>query len=155
MRKLFSMLALAATLGFGWMGAASAAGPASLAPKAGASGSDLVTQVQNPCGRYGCRDPWAHGRRHFGDMNRNWQRHWDRGDWRYRDRHHRRHYRSGPTFGIYIQPPVVPRYIPRPVYRMSNSHVAWCHARYRSYRSWDNSWQPYNGPRRICQSPYS
>jgi len=35
-----------------------------------------------------------------------------------------------------------------------SAHVAWCYDRYRSYREYDNSWQPYNGPRRECISPY-
>lgn len=156
MNKFLSILAVAATLGLGSIGAASAAGPATMAPKA-ATGSDLVTEVQNPCGRYGCRDPWAYGGgRHYGDSSRTYRRHWDRGDWRYRDRdrYHRRHYRPAPSFGIYIQPPVAPRYVPSPVYRQGNSHVAWCSSRYRSYRAWDNSWQPYHGPRRICVSPF-
>ncbi len=34
------------------------------------------------------------------------------------------------------------------------SHVDWCYNRYRSYRSWDNSFQPYHGPRQQCYSPY-
>lgn len=33
-------------------------------------------------------------------------------------------------------------------------HLQWCYARYRSYRSSDNTFQPYNGPRRPCISPY-
>ncbi len=37
---------------------------------------------------------------------------------------------------------------------LSQSHVNWCHNRWRSYRVSDNSYQPYNGPRRICASPY-
>ncbi|MBA8843746.1 hypothetical protein HD884_003653 [Ochrobactrum intermedium] len=37
---------------------------------------------------------------------------------------------------------------------MSNAHVRWCYNRFRSYRSWDNTFQPYNGPRRQCFSPY-
>ena len=36
----------------------------------------------------------------------------------------------------------------------ADAHVRWCHSRYRSYRAWDNSWQPNNGPRRQCRSPY-
>ncbi|SIR09069.1 BA14K-like protein [Rhizobium sp. RU20A] len=49
----------------------------------------------------------------------------------------------------------------RPVYRsnravrVSARHVAWCENRYRSYRAYDNSYQPYNGPRQQCYSPYS
>ncbi|MBA3447435.1 MAG: BA14K family protein [Pseudaminobacter sp.] len=39
--------------------------------------------------------------------------------------------------------------------RVSNSHVAWCHDRWRSYRVSDNSYQPYNGPRQRCYSPFS
>jgi hypothetical protein len=35
------------------------------------------------------------------------------------------------------------------------SHRSWCRAQYRSYRSYDNTFQPYNGPRRECVSPYS
>jgi len=35
-----------------------------------------------------------------------------------------------------------------------NSHVNWCYNRYRSYRAYDNTFQPYNGPRRQCYSPY-
>lgn len=35
------------------------------------------------------------------------------------------------------------------------THEAWCHERYRSYRSEDNSYQPFDGgPRRACTSPY-
>ncbi|MCP8893507.1 BA14K family protein [Shinella daejeonensis] len=37
----------------------------------------------------------------------------------------------------------------------SSSHVNWCANRYRSYRAYDNTFQPYNGPRRECLSPYS
>ena len=36
-----------------------------------------------------------------------------------------------------------------------SSHVQWCYDRYRSYRAYDNTFQPYNGPRRLCYSPYS
>jgi hypothetical protein len=35
------------------------------------------------------------------------------------------------------------------------SHVNWCANRYRSYRAYDNTFQPYNGPRQQCISPYS
>ena len=34
------------------------------------------------------------------------------------------------------------------------SHVQWCYDRYRSYRAYDNTFQPYNGPRQQCYSPY-
>lgn len=48
--------------------------------------------------------------------------------------------------GAVSQPPV--RAVP------VDAHAEWCHARYRSYRAWDNTFQPYNGPRRQCISPY-
>src|SRR3712207_6959976 len=50
------------------------------------------------------------------------------------------------------------RYVePRRVYRggLRRAHVDWCYSRYRSYRAYDNSFQPYHGPRQICYSPYS
>lgn len=47
------------------------------------------------------------------------------------------------------EPPI--RYRPR---GSGNAHVDWCYARYRSYRAYDNTFQPYNGPRRQCHSPY-
>ncbi len=33
-------------------------------------------------------------------------------------------------------------------------HEEWCEDRYRSYRVWDNTFQPYNGPRKECNSPF-
>ncbi len=39
------------------------------------------------------------------------------------------------------------------VYRGGNNHVRWCRNHYVSYRVSDNTYQPYNGPRRVCVSP--
>lgn len=39
-------------------------------------------------------------------------------------------------------------------YYGGNSHTSWCYNRYRSYRAWDNTFQPYYGGRRQCVSPY-
>lgn len=47
---------------------------------------------------------------------------------------------------------------PAPVYqapRAGSAHVQWCSNRYRSYRASDNTFQPNNGPRKQCNSPYS
>lgn len=41
-----------------------------------------------------------------------------------------------------------------PHYNYSPAHHRWCDARYRSYRWSDGTFQPYNGPRRRCNSPY-
>lgn len=32
-----------------------------------------------------------------------------------------------------------------------SSHVERCYAAYRSYREWDDTYQPYDGPRRRCR----
>lgn len=61
--------------------------------------------------------------------------------------------------GALAEPAPVPVYRePVPVYRdrvyMSDAHVSWCYDRYRSYRASDNTFQPYNGPRQQCYSPY-
>lgn len=43
-----------------------------------------------------------------------------------------------------------------PTYRRApgNPHVRWCFNRYRSYRAYDNTFQPNYGPRQQCYSPY-
>lgn len=36
----------------------------------------------------------------------------------------------------------------------SSNHIRWCSERYRSYRSTDDTYQPYAGPRTGCNSPF-
>jgi hypothetical protein len=43
--------------------------------------------------------------------------------------------------------------VPRHRARFS-AHVEWCAARYRSYDARSDTWQPYDGPRDYCRSPY-
>ena len=65
------------------------------------------------------------------------------------------YYGGGYYGGGYYDAPYRPRYYRPRVYRSAASaHVQWCYSRYRSYRAWDNSWQPNYGPRRECISPY-
>lgn len=52
-----------------------------------------------------------------------------------------------------VNPPPPPAY-GGPAIRLPAEHVRWCANRYRSYRVYDNTFQPYNGPRRECRSPY-
>lgn len=33
-------------------------------------------------------------------------------------------------------------------------HVGWCASRFKTYNSYDNTYQPYSGPRKQCWSPY-
>jgi hypothetical protein len=58
------------------------------------------------------------------------------------------------AFGFTVAP--APRYVAPPRYGrgLSPAHYQWCSYRYRSYRPYDNSFQPYHGPRRACFSPY-
>jgi hypothetical protein len=69
-------------------------------------------------------------------------------------------YACDPYYGCYDRPRVIyrePAYRPRVIYRaagLSEAHVRWCYNRYRSYRAADNTFQPYNGPRQQCYSPY-
>ncbi|MGX9177379.1 BA14K family protein [Mesorhizobium sp. BHbdii] len=96
----------------------------------------------------------------------------DRDDgWRWRHRrHHRRHFNDSaiffglglglPAYNYYSGPSYYEPgyYPPRRQYRtqrLSSAHVRWCYDRYRSYRAWDNTFQPYGGPRQQCWSPYS
>jgi hypothetical protein len=45
---------------------------------------------------------------------------------------------------------------PPPVVAVApNPHVDWCARTYRSYNPYDNTFQPYHGPRAYCISPYS
>lgn len=76
-------------------------------------------------------------------------RHWHR-DRHYRPRHHRPQYQARPR---HYGPP--PRYREPPRrFTGGSAHVRWCNNRYRSYRAYDNTFQPYGGPRRQCVSPF-
>ncbi len=93
------------------------------------------------------------------------RRHYN-GDHYYRPRYYRPYYyRYRPSVYLdfsspyyydndYYEPPVYSQRVYRRV-QMSAEHVDWCYDRYRSYRESDNTYQPYNGPRRQCYSPYS
>ncbi|MFC5036907.1 BA14K family protein [Tianweitania sediminis] len=174
MKRILSRLALATTLlvtGLFGMTAPSAAQMERLQNEAS---QNSATRVLPPLQRYdGAREQvrgnvvradWRGDRRH-------WRRDRDRRHYRQHRRYHRDHYRRGrgpavyfdygPSYRYveprYVQPRyVAPRFVrPAPRIRLSAAHVRWCHARYRSYRSSDNTFQPYNGPRRQCYSPYS
>jgi hypothetical protein len=108
------------------------------------------------------RDSWAGGNNH--NRGTVWRHRGHRDHWRGRDRwrhdhrryRHHRHYHggSGLYFGLGILPSYNYRVVPRRHYRAGSAHVRWCYNRYRSYRAWDNTFQPYHGPRRQCRSPY-
>lgn len=88
------------------------------------------------------RPGWYHGHRGHRHYRRGYRRHSD-GWW-----YPLAAFGAGAIIGGAIANQPAPRGV-------SNSHVEWCYARYRSYRASDNTFQPYNGPRRACISPYS
>jgi hypothetical protein len=130
--------------------------PAQAFPSISAPGIEAPKDVQQVQYRWRDRRGWD-GRRSY------------RGDY-YRDRRYRRDRGSnagaiigGLALGAIIggalaQPRYEQRYAPRYSaprrYVGGNSHVNWCYSRYRSYRAYDNTFQPYNGPRQQCYSPY-
>ncbi|MEY9559469.1 BA14K family protein [Sinorhizobium fredii] len=69
----------------------------------------------------------------------------------YYDQGYYGHSYYGPTY--YRPRYYAPRYY-REAYYGGNAHTRWCYGRYRSYRAYDNTFQPYYGPRRACVSPY-
>lgn len=90
---------------------------------------------------------WYNGYRGYRDRRAGW--HYHRGYWfpphAFVDRRH--------TGSVYRDRDRRDRY--RSHRRLERAHVEWCYDRYRSYRASDNTFQPYNGPRRQCYSPYS
>ncbi|WP_425350242.1 BA14K family protein [Phyllobacterium phragmitis] len=133
------------------MGASGAIGTANAAPLSvtnpqpmAAAGQVETVQHREYRHRGHRHRPRFKHRRHWRHHNRRWDRHHG---WR----HHRRHYR--PRYGWGVRPHYRGH---RPRYRRpaGSAHVRWCYNRYRSYRAYDNSYQPYNGPRRQCYSPF-
>jgi hypothetical protein len=128
-----------------------------VAPRAPAASSDLIHQVQQSRQERRAERREARQERRQERRERRFERRGDRAYLNsrrgYRER--RAGYRSyngfwfpQAAFTIVIET--------RPVVRgYSRSHVNWCYDRWRSYRASDNSYQPLNGPRRQCASPYS
>lgn len=156
--------------------AASVALPAAAAPMFTPKAPEPVLEIQKVQDREWRRHRDRDWRR--GNRDRDWRRGGDRRDWGKRFvrrgdgyyfnghrgyRHHRPGYReyNGWWFpaAAFLAGAVISGAIQNqgPAYRSSggNAHVQWCYDRYRSYRASDNTFQPYNGPRRQCYSPYS
>ena len=47
-----------------------------------------------------------------------------------------------------------PRPYGRVVTDLPPEHYVWCDRRYKTYRVWDDTFQPNKGPGRLCNSPY-
>ena len=134
--------ALAASFIIGSAAPTFAAPPIANAPVA--SSSD-VTQIQER--RYHRRDRFERrGDRAYYNGHRGY-RHWRRGY-----RRHNGWWFPPAAFALGV---IVGGTLNNSGVRYSNAHVRWCYDRWRSYRASDNTYQPYNGPRRRCVSPYS
>ncbi|MBA5802680.1 BA14K family protein [Rhizobium changzhiense] len=95
-------------------------------------------------------------RRYDRDDRYGWDRRYDRGDrygWDRRyDRRYRRHDNSGAIIGGLAAGALIGGIIAsQPRARAYSSHAEYCYSRYRSYRAYDNTYQPNYGPRRQCR----
>lgn len=165
MRKFLTTacaLVLSGAISVGALGAAQAQQFARPSVPAATQTTDGIVNVQfrdNYYDRGGSR--YYRGDRHWrGDRgwrgDRYWRgdRRWDRGRY-YRDR--RGDALAAGAAGLVtgaIIGGIVANQQPRRVIRSGGGHTDWCYNRYRSYRASDNTYQPYNGPRRQCVSPY-
>lgn len=140
--------------------------PANAFPTVAAPTVQTAQPVEKVQWREDRRD-WRRYSPRYSRDDRRWRgdRRW-RDDRRYSDRrwrHHRHHgsNNAGAIIGGLAAGAIIggalaaPRYAPpQRRYVGGNSHVNWCYSRYRSYRAYDNTFQPYNGPRQQCYSPY-
>ena len=89
--------------------------------------------------RYRYDRRWDSDRRYYGDRY-------------YRDRYYRRHDNTGAIIGGLAAGAIIGSIIAsQPRVRAGSSHVDYCYSRYRSYRAYDNTYQPTYGPRRQCR----
>ncbi|PTM97235.1 BA14K family protein [Mycoplana dimorpha] len=148
-RGLMAATLTAATLTTGMLPAAEA----SAMPRAGVTAPSNIENVDYRDGRrhYRGRDRHSHGRGYYRGY---------RGSLHYRDGYRRYSdgywyplaaFTAGAIIGGAIAAPPPPRYSNSAV---NPRHFDWCAARYRSYRAFDNTFQPYSGPRQQCLSPY-
>lgn len=98
--------------------------------------------------------------RHWDRSDRNWDRddrNWNGNNRRYYgDRYRYRRYdnNNGAVIGGLITGAIIGGIIasqPRVNSYGGSSHAEYCYSRYRSYRAYDNTYQPNYGPRRQCR----
>jgi len=158
--KVLGPLIAAAVLALSPMAATTASAGAGIASAAVVSGSQYgVELIQAGGHRY-------HRPRHI-DRRYSQRRGYDRHRRVHRappPRHHSRGSDLGPAIAGAIIGGIIVHQLhqqpqPRPQPHahgsfLSSQHINWCRNRWRSYRVVDNSYQPYQGPRRVCISPY-
>ncbi|MBB3391099.1 hypothetical protein FHT82_003871 [Rhizobium sp. BK275] len=158
MRKL-AIIALSIATAFSgmpaWAGPAYTANPAQGAVQTEGSQTDLLQVGCNNftnCPRYD--RGWGGYNYRYSDRYR-YNRGWDRryyGDRYYRDRYYRRYDNTGAIIGGLAVGAIIGGIIAsQPRVRTGSSHADYCYSRYRSYRAYDNTYQPTYGPRRQCR----
>jgi predicted GNAT superfamily acetyltransferase len=142
--KMFAMVALSVATALSGVAPAAAAMPAPARIETTSQATAPVQEVQYR------REHRRHFHRHY---PRGYRHHG--GYYRHHGgyRHHRRH-RSGIPLGAFAAGAIIGGALGAPRAHAGNAHVNWCYSRYRSYRAFDNTFQPYHGPRRACYSPY-
>lgn len=141
-----------------WAGPAYTANPVQSAvqPQAASDQAELLQVGCNnftKCPRY--NQGWGRNYR-YSDRYR-YDRGWDRdrryyGDRYYRDRYYRHHDNTGAIIGGLAAGAIIGGIIAsQPRVQTGNSHADYCYSRYRSYRAYDNTYQPTYGPRRQCR----
>ncbi len=161
MRRL-AIIALSIATAFSgmpaWAGPAYTANPVQSAvqPQADGDQAELLQVGCNnftKCPRY--NQGWGRNYR-YSDRYR-YDRGWDRdrryyGDRYYRDRYYRHHDNTGAIIGGLAAGAIIGGIIAsQPRVQTGNSHADYCYSRYRSYRAYDNTYQPTYGPRRQCR----
>lgn len=154
MRQVSTSLCAVVALSFTLGSAAPVMAAPVLTPKAPVASSDVV-QIQN-------RRHREENRRHRDDRRDRFERRGNQayynGHRGYRDRRPGYRQHNGWWFppAAFIAGAIIGGGIAnQQPQRLSRQHVRWCQDRWRSYRVSDNSYQPLNGPRRACVSPYS
>lgn len=158
MKRILSVLCAAATLATAGIATQAVSAPLRAAPAYSASAATDVTNVD-----WRQRRGYSHRRSHADHLRgtpRGYRHHYRgyRGHRGYSGHYYRRHNDfAGPAAG-FVAGALIGSLVTNSVPRYSgggSSHVQWCYNRFRSYRASDNTFQPYNGPRRQCNSPYN
>lgn len=162
--KRFAIIALSIATAFS--GTPASAGPAfapspvqsAAQPAPGGSDARIITvgcnNFTNCPGQFGRNDDdWYRKRHHYRD--RSYYRDRDYGRYDRYDRRYHHHNNSGAIIGGLAAGALLGGIIasqPR-AYRSTgySSHEDYCYSRYRSYRAYDNTYQPSYGPRRQCR----
>jgi len=151
-----------------WAGPAFVASPVQSTQPANGPANDDAQILNVGCNNFTKCPGQFHRGRHYGNgnySNRNWDRddrdwgdrHWNGNNRRYygdRYRYGRYHNNNGAVIGGLVTGAIIGGIIASQSRVNSydgGSHAEYCYSRYRSYRAYDNTYQPNYGPRRQCR----